>query len=117
MPAKNRYSMPEAPGHWAEGSLDVLVKGLPTMPMLVTFIHTLQNVLTLPGPKISGTALGPRPPGERTPRLEASGTAFSSPAHTGPAWALWGATDAARAAVASATRARAKRVAMAFGMR
>src|SRR5262245_45683756 len=66
MPAKNRYSTPEAPGHCPEGSLDVLVNGLPTIPMLVTFIHMLQKVLTLPGPKISGTAAGPRPPGERT---------------------------------------------------
>src|SRR5215831_8267435 len=88
MPAKNRYSTPEAPGHWPEGSLDVLVNGLPTTPMFVTFIHMLQKVLTLPGPKISGTALGPSPPGVRTEgRPEGSGTALSSPAHTGPAQA------------------------------
>src|SRR5262245_38942427 len=87
VPAKNRYSTPEAPGHWPEGSLEVLVNGLPTTPMLVTFIQTLQKVLTLPGPKISGTALGPKPPGVRTLRPAASGSALSSPAHCGPAHA------------------------------
>src|SRR5215831_154337 len=53
-----RYSMLDCPGHWPEGSLEVLVKGLPLNPKLVTFSTTLPTDSTAPCPKMSGTAEG-----------------------------------------------------------
>src|SRR5688572_27071562 len=77
-PMKNRYSTPDGPGHWAEGSDDWAVKGLPRTPMFVVFIHTLPAVETRPGPLISGTACvprGPPPPVDEPPPMEVpSGT-------------------------------------------
>src|SRR5437773_2605217 len=55
-PKKNRCSTPEGPGHWADGSDELAVNGLPMTPMLVVFIHTLPTVETCPGPLMSGTA-------------------------------------------------------------
>src|SRR5262245_1527943 len=53
-----RYSTPEGPGHWPEGSDDRFVKGLPITPKLVIFIWTSPARSTAPGPEMSGTAAG-----------------------------------------------------------
>src|SRR5580765_2604123 len=55
----NRYSVPDWPGHWPDGSLEVFMNGLPLKPKLVTFWTTLPTVSTAPCPKTSGTAVGP----------------------------------------------------------
>src|SRR6266513_3094299 len=59
---KNRYSTPDCPGHWAEGSLDVAKNGFPFTPKLVTFSTTLPTVSTAPCPNTSGAAIGPTRP-------------------------------------------------------
>src|SRR3954471_23513524 len=77
-PQKKRCSTPDGPGHWAEGSDELAVNGLPMTPMLVVLSHTLPTVETCPGPLISGTAstwIGPWPC-RSVPVATESGTVF-----------------------------------------
>src|SRR5262245_66687642 len=86
--AENRYSTPEDPGHCPLGSLEVPVNGpLPMVPMFVTFIHRLLKVVTLPGPMISGGAVGRSEPAACVdPETLIQGGTDSS-GHEGPAHA------------------------------
>src|SRR5262249_8906161 len=59
-PKNARYSIADAPGHCADGSLEVM-NGLPRIPAFVTFMITLPTFSTEPGPKTSGWANGVAP--------------------------------------------------------